>query len=123
MATEGVSYGRTRMVCGVTLTDGDLDALAERLAERPPSPELTLRPLVDADAVAAMLGLDSKRRVYELTRLAQDPLPGVRIGGALRFLPADVEAWVTRQATTSASPRPSARRTRPTPSRRPSRGA
>lgn len=57
------------------------------------------QPLVDADHVAAVLCV-KRKRVYELARRHHDPLPSVRIGGAVRFVVAQVEEWVAAQAPT-----------------------
>jgi predicted DNA-binding transcriptional regulator AlpA len=54
-------------------------------------------PLVDAEHIAAMLCV-KRKRIYELARRPQDPLPSVRIGGAVRFVVAHVEDWVAAQA-------------------------
>ena len=59
--------------------------------------DLTASPLVDADFVAAALHV-KRKRVYELARRQVDPLPSVRIGGAVRFVLAQVEDWVADQA-------------------------
>ena len=76
-------------------------ATAAALAGGPMSatPNLIAQPLVDAEHVARMLSV-KRARVYELTRRAADPLPCVRIGGALRFVVSDVAEWVTAQAST-----------------------
>ncbi len=57
------------------------------------------QPLVDADHVAALLSV-KRKRVYELARRPVDPLPSVHIGGAVRFVLAQVEDWVAAQAST-----------------------
>lgn len=59
--------------------------------------DLSTQPLVDADRVAAVLCV-KRKRVYELARRHRDPLPCVRIGGAVRFVLAQVEVWVAAQA-------------------------
>ncbi len=59
--------------------------------------DLSSQPLVDADHVAAVLCV-KRKRVYELARRTRDPLPCVRIGGAVRFVVAQVEEWVAAQA-------------------------
>lgn len=56
-------------------------------------------PLIDADCVAALLCV-KRKRVYELARRPDDPLPSVRIGGAVRFVRAQVEEWVAAQTPT-----------------------
>ncbi len=56
------------------------------------------KPLVDADHVAAVLCV-KRKRVYELARRPNDPLPCVRIGGAVRFVVAQVEEWVADQGS------------------------
>jgi excisionase family DNA binding protein len=53
-------------------------------------------PLVDADVIAAMLCV-KRKRIYELARRPDDPLPSVRIGRAVRFVRAQVEEWVAHQ--------------------------
>ena len=57
------------------------------------------QPLVDADHVAVVLSV-KRKRVYELARRPVDPLPSVHIGGAVRFVLAQVEDWVAAQAST-----------------------
>ena len=59
--------------------------------------DLSTQPLVDADQVAAVLCV-KRKRIYELARRPRDPLPCVRIGGAVRFVLAHVEEWVAAQA-------------------------
>jgi len=61
------------------------------------SPVDLTQPLVDAEHVARLLCV-KRKRVYELARRPNDPLPSVRIGGAVRFALAQVEEWVTGQA-------------------------
>ena len=61
------------------------------------SVDLSTGPLVDADHVAAVLCV-KRKRVYELARRHRDPLPCVRIGGAVRFVLAQVEEWVAAQS-------------------------
>jgi predicted DNA-binding transcriptional regulator AlpA len=56
------------------------------------------QPLIDADAVAMLLAV-KRKRVYELARRPADPLPSVRIGGAVRFVLSHVEEWVSAQAS------------------------
>lgn len=58
--------------------------------------DLHAHPLVNAEYVAGVLGVKTKR-VYELARRPHDPLPSVRIGGAVRFVVAQVEEWVAAQ--------------------------
>ena len=55
------------------------------------------QPLVDAEHVARLLCV-KRKRVYELARRPNDPLPCVRIGGAVRFAVPQVEEWVSGQA-------------------------
>jgi hypothetical protein len=43
------------------------------------------QPLVDADAIAGLLCV-KRKRIYELARRPDDPLPSVRIGRAVRFV-------------------------------------
>ncbi len=57
-----------------------------------------MQALLTADQVAELLGI-SRKRVYDLTAVQQPgfsrPLPAIRFGErALRFDPADVEAWI-----------------------------
>lgn len=67
-------------------------------ASQPTTPvDLRSHPLVDADFIAGRLGV-KRKRVYELTRRSNDPLPSVKIGGAVRFVLAHVEAWVASQS-------------------------
>jgi excisionase family DNA binding protein len=54
-------------------------------------------PLVDADCIAKLLCV-KRKRIYELARRPDDPLPSVRIGRAVRFVRAQVEEWVAGQA-------------------------
>lgn len=58
---------------------------------------LSDQPLVNADHVATLLDV-KRKRVYELARRPDDPLPCVRIGGAVRFALPQVEEWVEGQA-------------------------
>jgi excisionase family DNA binding protein len=56
--------------------------------------------IMTIDEVAAMLRM-SKRAVYELTSARgqakmKHPLPVLRIGSAVRFRKADVEAWIEK---------------------------
>jgi predicted DNA-binding transcriptional regulator AlpA len=70
-----------------------------RTAPPTPSPlpvDLT-QPLVDADVIAGLLCV-KRKRIYELARRPDDPLPSVRIGRAVRFVRAHVEEWVAHQA-------------------------
>jgi excisionase family DNA binding protein len=53
-------------------------------------------PLVDADCIAELLCV-KRKRIYELARRPDDPLPSVRIGRAVRFVRAQVEEWVAGQ--------------------------
>lgn len=92
-----------------TRSDNRYQAAPERLPFTPggargapsPSPvrpvDLSTQSLVDADHVAAVLCV-KRKRVYELARRHSDPLPCVRIGGAVRFVVAQVEEWVAAQA-------------------------
>jgi predicted DNA-binding transcriptional regulator AlpA len=66
----------------------------ERVA---PGPVDLTQPLVDAEHVARLLCV-KRKRVYELARRPSDPLPCVRIGGAVRFVLLQVEEWVAGQA-------------------------
>jgi excisionase family DNA binding protein len=59
------------------------------------TPDLS-RPLLDADAIADLLGI-TRGSVFNLARRNRDPLPSVRIGRARRFVRSEVEAWVDRQ--------------------------
>lgn len=54
------------------------------------------QPLVDAEHVARLLSV-KRKRVYEMARRPNDPLPSVRIGGAVRFALPQVQEWVTGQ--------------------------
>ena len=63
----------------------------------PPAERVDLsQPLVDADVIAALLCV-KRKRIYELARRPDDPLPSVRIGRAVRFVRAQVEQWVGQQ--------------------------
>lgn len=64
--------------------------------ESTPRVDLTL-PLVDADYIAELLCV-KRKRIYELARRPDDPLPSVRIGRAVRFARQQVEEWVAGQA-------------------------
>ena len=75
-----------------------------RIAPTPATPpaEATDRvdltqPLLDAESLAKMLCV-KRKRIYELARRPDDPLPSVRIGRAVRFVCAQVEQWVAGQA-------------------------
>lgn len=63
-----------------------------------PRPVDLSQPLVDADRIAEMLSI-KRKRVYELARRPENPLPSVRIGGAVRFVPAHVAEWVAAQSS------------------------
>lgn len=54
------------------------------------------QPLVDVDVIAQLLCV-KRKRIYELARRPDDPLPCVRIGRAVRFVRAQVEEWVAHQ--------------------------
>jgi predicted DNA-binding transcriptional regulator AlpA len=62
----------------------------------PPSHVDLSQPLVDADVIAGLLCV-KRKRIYELARRPDDPLPSVRIGRAVRFVRAQVEAWAANQ--------------------------
>ena len=51
-------------------------------------------PLLDARAVAALLGI-SRDSVYDYAQRKPKPLPGLRFGRHLRFNRSDVESWLT----------------------------
>lgn len=61
--------------------------------------------ILKASEVAALLRV-SKRQVYELCKerthsgdLREDPLPVVHFGCSVRFVKADVEQWIQKQAS------------------------
>jgi predicted DNA-binding transcriptional regulator AlpA len=54
------------------------------------------QPLLDADVIAGLLCV-KRKRIYELARRPDDPLPSVRIGRAVRFVLTQVEEWVAHQ--------------------------
>jgi excisionase family DNA binding protein len=62
----------------------------------PPEPVDLTQPLLDADVIAGLLCV-KRKRIYELARRPDDPLPSVRIGRAVRFVRAQVEEWVAHQ--------------------------
>lgn len=65
-----------------------------------PYPRVTLsQPLVNADVLAEKLCI-RRKQVYELARRPRDPLPSIRIGGAVRFFLPHVEEWVAAQSST-----------------------
>lgn len=69
-----------------------------RLAEPETNDRIDLSdPLIDADSVAELLCV-KRKRIYELARRPDDPLPSVRIGRAVRFVRRRVEEWVAGQA-------------------------
>ena len=41
--------------------------------------------------------------VHDLARRTSDPLPHYRFGGAVRFEPAEVQAWKKRQSNTKGA--------------------
>jgi len=57
--------------------------------------------ILTIDQLAEWLKI-SKRSVYEMTsargraRMEQNPLPVLHIGGAIRFVREDVQAWIDR---------------------------
>lgn len=55
-----------------------------------------MRPLIDADAVAARLSVD-RYRVYELARNGQ--LPCVRLGRSIRFDASAIEEFIASGGT------------------------
>jgi excisionase family DNA binding protein len=59
--------------------------------ERPPA----LRPLLVKPPEAARLLSISARKLWQMTNCGE--LPCVRIGAAVRYSPADLEAWVESQ--------------------------
>ena len=66
-------------------------------ASRGPYPPVSLsQPLVNADVIAEKLCI-RRKQVYELTRRQRDPLPSIKIGGAVRFSLPHVEEWVAAQ--------------------------
>lgn len=69
-----------------------------RSSPAPTRPVDLSHPLVTPDDVALLLNV-KRKRIYELARRPNDPLPSVRIGGALRFVTAHVEDWVAGQRT------------------------
>lgn len=62
----------------------------------PNEPVALDQPIVDAEHVARLLSV-KRKRAYELARRPNDPLPSVRIGGAMRFAVPQVEEWITGQ--------------------------
>jgi excisionase family DNA binding protein len=56
--------------------------------------ELLDRPLLSPADVAKLLGI-KRSTVYELARVGR--IPSLRIGRAVRFLRADLEAWIQDQ--------------------------
>lgn len=69
-----------------------------RIAQHAPPPahvDLS-EPLVDAGVIAGLLCV-KRKRIYELARRPDDPLPSVRIGRAVRFVRAQVQEWVAHQ--------------------------
>jgi excisionase family DNA binding protein len=75
-------------------------ATEHRARIAPPAPALERvdlsQPLVDAEVIASLLCV-KRKRIYELARRPDDPLPSVRIGRAVRFVRAQVEEWVAHQ--------------------------
>ena len=65
-------------------------------APEPPERVDLSQPLVDADVIAQLLCV-KRKRIYELARRPDDPLPSVRIGRAVRFVRTHVEQWVAHQ--------------------------
>ncbi len=74
--------------------DGVSDSRHQR--ERHDTPLLG-EPLLTPDDVATLLGI-KRSTVYELTRTGR--IPSLRIGRAVRFLRADLEAWLDEQRST-----------------------
>lgn len=58
--------------------------------------QLLDRPLLSPADVAKLLGI-KRSTVYELARAGR--IPSIRIGRAVRFLRADLEAWIQDQRT------------------------
>lgn len=57
--------------------------------------------LLDREKLAKAMGL-SQRTIATLMVRPQDPLPFVRIGRAVRFLPRKVDEWIERQGSGKA---------------------
>ena len=63
--------------------------------EEPPSVPLQLQPLLlDVDTVAIVLSM-GRTKVYEL--IAQEKLPVVRFGKAVRVYLPELQAWIVRR--------------------------
>jgi len=58
-------------------------------------------PLLTADDIAAWLAVP-RSSVYEYARREREPLPAVRIGRHLRFVRAEVSAWIGAQRESDA---------------------
>ncbi len=67
--------------------------------------ETASRKLLPAGAVAEILGL-SRQHVY--TMAASGELPSIKLRGAVRFDPADVEAFIREHRRGAASPKDAA---------------
>jgi predicted DNA-binding transcriptional regulator AlpA len=50
--------------------------------------------LIDVSALAAWLGVTEKWVYRQTARGATHPLPAVKVGGFLRFDPAEIEEWI-----------------------------
>jgi excisionase family DNA binding protein len=65
------------------------------MTKPPPKPPI----LVDSREAARLLSI-SPRKLWELTKSGE--IPSLRIGRAVRYRMADIEAWTERQAATAA---------------------
>lgn len=87
------------------LSEAAVEAIARRVAEllEPAQPST----LIDAEAVAGMLGVD-RSWVYSETRAGR--LPTVHVGRYRRYRRASIEAWIeAREETPAPSRRPGGR--------------
>jgi excisionase family DNA binding protein len=76
------------------LLDTLADAIAERLARRPPAPgEGTASPWMDFEAARAYLGF-SRDALYKLTAAAAIPFRRKTGGQRLRFHRGELDAWM-----------------------------
>ena len=60
-------------------------------AKLPPEPRVELRRLLDVDELAALLNV-TRRHIYRLVH--EKRIPYLKIGGLLRFDPAQIAAWL-----------------------------
>jgi excisionase family DNA binding protein len=75
----------------ITLTDDQIEALADRIAQRQAP-----APLLDAAAAGALLNVPAS---WVLAEARAGRMPAVRMGKYVRFRSADLAEWLDRRAS------------------------